>query len=112
MGCRKSIKDHQAQKTIWGTQFTVSPIPITIWSKKRIKRDESEFVYVKGGFPQIISEEQYERCNAIRRSRTKRLTDEKGRTRSFGIQQAQNVWGRKNEVSLWFSHASTSLENQ
>ena len=52
-------------------------------------------VYVKGGFPQIISEEQYERCNAIRRSRTKRLTDEKGRTRSFGIQQAQNVWGRK-----------------
>lgn len=46
-------------------------------------------------FPQIISEEQYERCNAIRRSRTKRLTDEKGRTRSFGIQQAQNVWGRK-----------------
>ena len=27
--------------------------------------------------------------------RTKRLTDEKGRTRSFGIQQAQNVWGRK-----------------
>lgn len=33
--------------------------------------------------------------NAIRRSRTKRLTDEKGRTRSFGIQQAQNVWGRK-----------------
>ena len=63
--------------------------------QKRIKRDESEFVYVKGGFPQIISEEQYERCNAIRRSRTKRLTDEKGRTRSFGIQQAQNVWGRK-----------------
>ena len=33
--------------------------------------------------------------NAIRRSRTKRLTDEKGHTRSFGIQQAQNVWGRK-----------------
>ena len=63
--------------------------------QKRIKRDESEFVYVKGGFPQIISEEQYERCNAIRRSRTKRLTDEKGRTQSFGIQQAQNVWGRK-----------------
>lgn len=63
--------------------------------QKRIKRDESEFVYVKGGFPQIISEEQYERCNAIRRSRTKRLTDEKGHTRSFGIQQAQNVWGRK-----------------
>lgn len=30
--------------------------------QKRIKRDESEFVYVKGGFPQIISEEQYERC--------------------------------------------------
>lgn len=22
------------RKTIWGTQFTVSPIPITIWSKR------------------------------------------------------------------------------
>lgn len=63
--------------------------------QKRIKRDESEFVYVKGGFPQIISEEQYERCNAVRRSHTQRLTDENGRMQSFGVQQVQNVWGRK-----------------
>lgn len=63
--------------------------------QKRIKRDESEFVYVKGGFPQIISEEQFERCNAILNSRTKKLVDENGRKRSFGSQTAQNVWGRK-----------------
>ena len=36
--------------------------------QKRIKRDESEFVYVKGGFPQIISAEQYERCRCRRSS--------------------------------------------
>ena len=79
--------------------------------QKRIKRDESEFVYVKGGFPQIISEEQYERCNAIRRSRTKRLTDEKG-VHGVWYSAGSECVGQKNEVSLWFSHASTSLENQ
>lgn len=94
MGCWKSIKDHQAKNYLGYTVYCQS-YSNNYLEQKRIKRDESEFVYVKGGFPQIISEEQYERCNAIRRSRTKRLTDEKGRTRSFGIQQAQNVWGRK-----------------
>ncbi len=41
------------------------------------------------------SEEQYERCNAVRRSHTQRLIDENGRMRSFGVQRVQNVWGRK-----------------
>ena len=58
-GCWKVSKSSSV-KTIWGIQFTVSPIPITIWSKNGLGRDESEFVHVKGGFPQIISEEQHE----------------------------------------------------
>ena len=41
------------------------------------------------------SEEDQGKPYNMEQARTKRLTDEKGRTRSFGIQQAQNVWGRK-----------------
>ena len=76
--------------TVYGQSYSNNYL-----EQKRIKRDESEFIYVKGGFPQIISDEQFARCNSVLRGRSKLLTDASGKVRGFGTLQAQNVWGRK-----------------
>lgn len=47
--------------------------------KTIINRDESTYMYVKGNFEPIISEEQWEHCRQIRESRTRvRLVEREG----------------------------------
>ena len=72
--------------TVYGQSYSNNYL-----EQKRIKRDESEFICVKGGFPQIISDEQFARCNSILRGRSKLLRDASGRVRGFGTLRAQNV---------------------
>ena len=66
--------------------------------KTIINRDESTYMYVKGDFEPIISEEQWEHCRQIRDSRTRvRLVEKDGKlvSEKKGVNQVQDVWTRK-----------------
>lgn len=63
--------------------------------QKRIKNlDESTYLYVKGDFEPIISEEVFKRCEEIRKSRTTKMVVNKGE-RTYGKKASQDVWLRK-----------------
>lgn len=63
--------------------------------QKRIKNlDEETYMYVKGDFEPIISEEVWDKCNEIRKSRTTKIIVNKGE-RTFGKKATQDVWLRK-----------------
>ena len=63
--------------------------------QKRIKNlDESTYLYVKGDFEPIISEEVFKRCEEIRKSRTTKMIVNKGE-RTYGKKASQDVWLRK-----------------
>lgn len=63
--------------------------------QKRIKNlDEETYMYVKGNFEPIISEEVWDKCNEIRKSRTTKMIVNKGE-RTFGKKSSQDVWLRK-----------------
>lgn len=63
--------------------------------QKRIKNlDESTYLYVKGDFEPIISEEVFKRCEEIRKSRTTKMIVNKGE-RTYGKRASQDVWLRK-----------------
>ena len=63
--------------------------------QKRIKNlDESTYLYVKGDFEPIISEELFKRCEEIRQSRTTKMIVNKGE-RTYGKKASQDVWLRK-----------------
>ena len=63
--------------------------------QKRIKNlDESTYIYEKGDFEPIISEELFKRCEEIRKSRTTKMIVNKGE-RTYGKKASQDVWLRK-----------------
>ena len=63
--------------------------------QKRIKNlDESTYLYIKGDFEPIISEEIFRRCEEIRKSRTTKMIVNKGE-RTYGKKASQDVWLRK-----------------
>ena len=63
--------------------------------QKRVKNlDESSYLYVKGDFDPIISEEVFRRCEEIRRSKTTKMIVNKGE-RTYGKMKSQDVWLRK-----------------
>ncbi len=63
--------------------------------QKRIKNlDESSYLYIKGDFEPIISEELFRRCEEIRKSRTTKMIINKGE-RTYGKKSSQDVWLRK-----------------
>lgn len=63
-----------------------------------INRDEDTYLYVKGNYEPIISEEQWERCKQIREQRTRysRLQTPNGEVfHKTGINVSGDVWTRK-----------------
>lgn len=63
--------------------------------QKRIKNlDDSTYLYIKGDFEPIISEEIFRRCEEIRKSRTTKMIVNKGE-RTYGKKASQDVWLRK-----------------
>ena len=63
--------------------------------QKRVKNlDENTYLYVKGDFEPIISEELFRRCEEIRKSRTTKMIVNKGE-RTYGKLASQDVWLRK-----------------
>ena len=66
--------------------------------KTIINRDEDTYLYVKGDFEPIISEEQWDRCKQIREQRTRyskfRTGNGEGLHRT-GIHESDDVWTKK-----------------
>jgi DNA invertase Pin-like site-specific DNA recombinase len=66
--------------------------------KTVINRDEDTYLYVKGDFEPIISEEQWERCKQIRLQRTRysKFRTENGEVlHKTGIHESSDVWTKK-----------------
>ena len=57
-------------------------------------KDGNTYLYVKGDFEPIISEELFRRCEEIRKSRTTKMIVNKGE-RTYGKRASQDVWLRK-----------------
>lgn len=63
--------------------------------QKRIKNlDEETYMYVKGDFEPIVSEEIWDKCSEIRKARTTKMIVNKGE-RTYGKKSTQDVWLRK-----------------
>lgn len=63
-----------------------------------INRDEDTYLYVKGDFEPIISEEQWDRCKQIREQRTRysKFCTENGEVlHKTGIHESGDVWAKK-----------------
>lgn len=61
-------------------------------------RDEDTYLYVKGDFEPIISEEQWDRCRQIREQRVRRnkiLTENGEKSRLTGVHTSDDVWTKK-----------------
>ena len=61
--------------------------------QKRINHRDEEFVYRKGDFEPLVSEELWNRCEEIRIRKSAPQRDENGNTRKFGRREPQRVWG-------------------
>ena len=61
-------------------------------------RDEDTYLYVKGDFEPIISEEQWDRCRQIREQRVRRnkiLTENWEKSHLTGVHTSDDVWTKK-----------------
>ena len=65
-------------------------------TQKRIKNlDESRYIYVKGDFEPLVSEEMWERCQQILASRSARVIDENGKKHKYMRNTPKSVWTAK-----------------
>lgn len=63
--------------------------------QKRIKNlDEETYMYVKGDFEPIISEEIWDKCNEIRKERTTKMVVNRNE-RTYGKKTTRDVWLKK-----------------
>lgn len=63
--------------------------------QKRIKNlDEETYMYVKGDFEPIISEEVWDKCSEIRKAKTTKMIVNQGE-RTYGKKSTQDVWLKK-----------------
>ena len=69
-------------------------------TQKRIKNpDESSYVYVKGDFESLVSEEMWDRCQQILLSRSARVINENGKKHKYMRNTPKSVWTAKLPVS-------------
>ena len=65
-------------------------------TQKRIKNlDESSYIYVKGDFEPLVSEEMWERCQQILASRSARVIDENRKKHKYMRNTPKSVWTAK-----------------
>lgn len=64
-------------------------------TQKRVYHREEEFVYIKGDFEPIVSEELWQKCSDIRRKRSTRCVGPDGKMQKFGRKEPQSVWCTK-----------------
>ena len=65
-------------------------------TQKRVKNlDESSYVYVKGDFEPLVSEEMWDRCQQILLSRSARVINENGKKHKYMRNTPKSVWTAK-----------------
>lgn len=64
-------------------------------TQKRINNREEDFVYVKGDFEPIVSEDLWHKCEAIRNSKNSVQRDATGKLRKFCKKSPQSIWLEK-----------------
>ena len=57
--------------------------------------DEDTYMYVKGDFEPIISEEIWDQCKALRDSKTAKRVDARGNSVEKGERRSENIWVKK-----------------
>ena len=68
--------------------------------QKRIKNlDESTYLYIKGDFEPIVSEELWDYCAELRKKKTQHMRREDGTMRPFGVKQTNDVFLHKARCS-------------
>lgn len=82
-------------------------------TQKRVNHRDDEFVYVKGDFEPIVSEELWQKCTDMRARKSARQRGTDGRLRKFGRKEPQSIWTSKLRCScgssfrrfLWHKNA-------
>lgn len=65
-------------------------------TQKRVKNlDESSYVYVKGDFEPLVSEETWDRCQQILLSKSARVIDENGKKHKYMRNTPKSIWTAK-----------------
>ena len=64
-------------------------------TQRRVNHRESDYAYVKGDFPPIVSEALWQRCAAIRKSKSSRYQSAKGEIQCIGRKTEPSVWSKK-----------------
>ena len=64
-------------------------------TQRRVNHRESDYAYVKGDFPPIVSEARWQRCAAIRKSKSTGCQNAKGELQRIGRKTEPSVWSRK-----------------
>ena len=65
-------------------------------TQKRVKNlDESSYVYVKGDFEPLVSEETWDRCQQILTSKSERVIDENGKKHKYMRNTPKSIWTAK-----------------
>ena len=64
-------------------------------TQRRINHRESEYTYIKGDFPPIVPESLWQRCAAIRKSKSRGCQNAKGEIQRVGRKTEPSVWSKK-----------------
>ena len=64
-------------------------------TQRRINHRESDYMYMKGDFPPIVSEALWQRCAAIRKAKSSRYQSAKGEIQRIGRKTEPSVWSKK-----------------
>lgn len=74
----------------------INPICDGYLTQKRIKNlDESSYIYVKGDFEPLVSEEMWDRCQQILLSKSARVIDENGKKHKYMRNTPKSIWTAK-----------------
>lgn len=63
--------------------------------KTVINRDEDTYLYVKGRFTPIISEEVWDKCKAIRESKMALRKTREGKLEKTGVRTSEDIWAKR-----------------
>lgn len=64
-------------------------------SQKRVNHSEADYMYIKGDFEPIVTEELWNRCEAIRKKRSVRLIGPDGKLQKYSRKEPGSVWTSK-----------------
>lgn len=63
--------------------------------KTIVNRDEDTYLYVKGRFTPIISEEVWDKCKAIRESKMVLRKTREGKLEKTGVRTSEDIWAKR-----------------